>query len=301
VSSGRGSRTVLVTGCSSGIGLATAVAVAGRGHRVIATMRDTGRAADLRASAQTAGVTVTVRPLDVTRPETVAAVVEEAEADGGIDVLVNNAGIGSAAFFEATSNEDFEELLVTNLFGALTCTRAVLPGMRRRGQGTIVNVSSVAGGSGGPLLGAYTASKFALEGWSECLAHEVGPFGIRVVIVQPGTFRTPIYRVGDDRPAGDTAFARASRRVAADVVAHVHRRGGDPARVGDAIARIVDARRLPLRVTVGADARAELWAKRLLPAAAFQLATNRLLWRRPLAVLREELSRPPTSPDPGAP
>ena len=297
----RDRRTVLVTGCSSGIGLATAVAVAGRGHRVIATMRDTDRSGGLEAASRAAGVSVTVRPLDVTRPESVAVVVDEAEADGGIDVLVNNAGIGSAAFFEATTNADFEELLATNLFGALTCTRAVLPGMRRRGQGTIVNVSSVAGGSGGPLLGAYTASKFALEGWSECLAHELRPVGIRVVIVQPGTFRTPIYRVAGDRPAGDTPFARASRRVATDVVAHVQRRGGDPARVADAIARVVDTRRPPLRTTVGPDARAELWAKRLLPAAAFQLATNRLLWRRPLAVLREELSRPPTDRGPDEP
>jgi NAD(P)-dependent dehydrogenase (short-subunit alcohol dehydrogenase family) len=291
-------RTVLVTGCSSGIGLATAVAVARRGHRVFATMRDPGRADALGRAAEAAGVAgeaVTVRALDVTRPETVAAVVAEAEGDGGIDVLVNNAGVGAGAFFEATTNADFEEQLATNLFGALTCTRAVLAGMRRRGRGTIVNVSSVAGGSGAPLLGAYTASKFALEGWSECVAHELRPFGIRVVVVQPGTFRTPIYRPSD-RPAGDTPFARASRRVAADLAAHAQRRGGDPTKVGEAIAGIVDAARPRPRVVVGTDARLELWAKRLLPASAFWAATNRLLWRRPLAVLREEISRDPDGP-----
>jgi NAD(P)-dependent dehydrogenase (short-subunit alcohol dehydrogenase family) len=285
-------RTVLITGCSSGIGLATAIAAAQQGHRVIATLRDTSRDGRLRTAAAAAGVDLTVRPLDVTRPETIAAVVDEAEAaaTGGVDVLVNNAGVGTAAFFEAAPDADFEAQLRTNLLGALACTRAVLPGMRRRGHGRVINVSSVAGGSGAPVLSAYTASKFALEGWSECLAAEVRPFGIRVVVVQPGTFRTPIYEAPQGDP-GDDPFARASRRVAADLVAEVARRGGDPARVGAAIARIVDARHPRFRHVVGFDARAELWAKRVLPADVHQRLTERVLWRRTRAALEEELRR----------
>jgi len=291
--------TVLITGCSSGIGLAAAVATAGRGHRVIATMRDLSRDGPLRTAAAAAGVALTLRALDVTAPDTIAAVVGEAE---GVDVLVNNAGVGSAGFFEATTDADFEAQLRTNLFGALACTRAVLPGMRARGGGRVINVSSVAGGSGAPVLSAYTASKFALEGWSECLAAEVRPFGIRVVVVQPGTSRTPIYQapVGDPE---DGPFARASHRVAADLVAEVARRGGDPARVGAAIARIVDAPHPRFRHVVGTDARLELWAKRLLPVDVHQRVTERLLWHRAQAVLVEEVPdrgfRP--SPDPDAP
>ncbi len=290
-------RTVLVTGCSSGIGLATAVAVARRGHTVVATVRELPRADALRTAAGAAGVALTVRALDVTRPDTIAAVVDaiERETDGGVDVLVNNAGIGSAAFFEATTDADFDEQLRTNLFGALACTRAVLPGMRSRGRGLVVNVSSVAGGSGAPVLSAYTASKFALEGWSECLAAEVRPFGIRVAVVQPGTFRTPIYQApqGDPGDDGGGPFARASHRVAADLAADVARRGGDPARVGAAIARIVDAPHPRFRHVVGMDARAELWAKRVLPADVHQRLTGRLLWRRALATVAEEVRREP--------
>jgi NAD(P)-dependent dehydrogenase (short-subunit alcohol dehydrogenase family) len=288
------SRSVLITGCSSGIGLETAVATARRGHRVIATMRDPSRDGPLRTAAGAAGVTLTVRALDVTRPETITAVVEEAEdgETGGVDVLVNNAGVGSAGFFEATTDADFHEQLRTNLFGALACTRAVLPGMRARGHGRVVNVSSVAGGSGAPVLSAYTASKFALEGWSECLAAEVRPFGIRVVVVQPGTFRTPIYQAPHGDPAdGAGPFARASHRVAVDLVAEVARRGGDPARVGAAVARIVDAPHPRFRHVVGWDARAELWAKRVLPADVHQRLTERLLWRQARATLDEELNR----------
>jgi NAD(P)-dependent dehydrogenase (short-subunit alcohol dehydrogenase family) len=259
-------------------------------------MRDVGRAGPLEDAARAAGVAVDVRALDVTRPETVAPVVEELEADGGVDVLVNNAGFAFGGFFEATANRDFEEQLATNLLGALTCTRAVLPGMRARRCGTILNVSSVSGGSGAPVLSAYTASKFALEGWSESLAYEVRPFGIRVVVLQPGTFKTPIFsdrnrRLTTGAPP-DSPFVTAYRRAEADMLAKLDRYGQRPERVAVRIADVVDADRPPFRVVVGADARIELTLKRILPSGAFQWIADRVLWHEYPEMLAEELARP---------
>ncbi len=196
-----GGRTWLITGCSSGLGRVLAEAVAGRGDHVVATARDPSALSALQGRFPDR---VRTAVLDVSRPETAAAAVELARRTfGGLDVLVNNAGYGLIGGVEETEPHEYRPMFEVNLFGLIETTRAALPALReraggeragdrseRRPGGRIVNLSSGAGIAGSAGSGFYCATKFAVEGFSEALAEEVAPFGIRVVIVEPGPFRT---------------------------------------------------------------------------------------------------------------
>jgi NAD(P)-dependent dehydrogenase (short-subunit alcohol dehydrogenase family) len=173
---------VLITGCSTGFGRAAAVELTKRGHDVVGTARRLSTLDDLDVAATI--------PLDVTDADSVRAAVDRA---GPLDALVNNAGFGVVGPVERVALDDARRCMETNLFGAARMIQAVLPGMRERGTGTIVNVSSVAGRVGVPLDGFYSASKWALEGLSETLHFEVAHFGIRVRIVEPGFFETEFH------------------------------------------------------------------------------------------------------------
>lgn len=173
--------TVLITGCSSGFGQATAAHFLTRGWNVIATMRTP----QPRLFADNDRLLVT--SLDVTKPENVSAAIAQGIAQfGKIDVVVNNAGIGMFGAHEVISDEVIREVFETNTFGVMTVDRAIAPHMRERRSGTIINVTSSVGIAPMPLVAAYTASKYAIEGFSESLAYELGTFGVRVKIVQPG-------------------------------------------------------------------------------------------------------------------
>ena len=173
--------TVLITGCSSGFGKATAELFLAKGWNVIATMR-TPRPGLFEESER-----LLVAALDVTDPNSVSVAVAEGIARfGHIDVLVNNAGIGLFSAFEATPDEVIRQAFETNTFGVMSVARAVVPHMRERRAGTIVNVTSSVGIAPMPLVAVYTASKYAIEGFSESLAYELGTFGVRVKIVEPG-------------------------------------------------------------------------------------------------------------------
>jgi NAD(P)-dependent dehydrogenase (short-subunit alcohol dehydrogenase family) len=182
---------VLITGTSSGIGLATALELARAGHKVYATMRNSARAPELGERAASEGLPITILTMDVDSDRSVedcfAAIFRQ---DEHIDVLVNNAGIERHGSVEELPMEDARAIMETNYFGALRCIRQVLPGMRKRGSGCIVNVSSVAGKIACSPLGAYAASKFALEALCEALAGEMKPFGVRVALVEPGIIET---------------------------------------------------------------------------------------------------------------
>lgn len=186
--------TVLITGCSSGIGLETALAFARRGDLTYASMRDPAKAARLRERAEAEKLDIRVPALDVTDDASVAAAVREVEdAHGAVDVLVNNAGVNHVGAVEATPFDEARIVLETNFWGALRTTRAALPAMRRQGSGVVINVSSLAGRTWSvPYGGFYAAGKSALGTVSEALAGEVGQFGIRVVCLEPGTFATEI-------------------------------------------------------------------------------------------------------------
>ncbi|WP_279367088.1 SDR family oxidoreductase [Microbacterium testaceum] len=172
----------LVTGTTSGIGLHTAIQLAQQGVTVIATVRDTARADALRSAASEAGVELDIRALDVTDAAASRALIEAA---GPIDILVNNAGRGAVGTLEQMSDEDLQEQLETNYLSVARLTRLVLPGMRERGSGRIVTVTSVGGAVGQPFSDAYCAAKFAVEGLMQSLAPVVAPFGVEVSIVEP--------------------------------------------------------------------------------------------------------------------
>jgi NAD(P)-dependent dehydrogenase (short-subunit alcohol dehydrogenase family) len=180
-------QTALITGTSTGIGRAAAELMAQKGYRVIATMRNTDKGRDLAEAAKAKGWDLSILQLDVTDEASVKSAFGSA---GDIDVLVNNAGFEVWGPIEEMSTADVIDQFDTNVYGPLRCINGVLPAMRGRGSGVIVNVSSVAGRVAAPLNGIYSASKFALEALSESLHYEVGHFGIRVHIVEPGGIET---------------------------------------------------------------------------------------------------------------
>src|SRR5438105_5656841 len=251
---------VMITGCSSGFGLATALAFARRGDRVWATMRNPADSGDLSAAAEAEHLEVATLALDVTDETSVTAAVGHVlEAEGHIDVLVNNAGLAHMGAVEALGIEDARNVFETNVFGQVRMVQAVLPGMRERGEGVIVNVSSVAGRlPGSPANWAYAASKHAAGALSDSLAEEVRPFGIRVVCIEPGFFATSVVRKGRPLPSA-SPYAELERLIAGWYHANVEM-GGDPADVAAAIAAAVDDPASPVHVPVGPDAEAAIQA-----------------------------------------
>jgi NAD(P)-dependent dehydrogenase (short-subunit alcohol dehydrogenase family) len=247
-----------VTGTSTGIGLATAVTLARGGHTVYATMRDPKRGAgEIQKIAAKENLPLTVLPLDVDDDASVKAGVARALAQSGrVDVLVNNAGIGMRGSVEELPVAEFKRAMETNFFGALRCIQAVVPGMRDRRHGVIVNVSSVAGRFSSAPQAPYAASKWALEAASESLAQEVKPFGIRVAIVEPGVIATPIF---DKAPHGETdqSLYPHTRRLTALFAAAI-KNAPSPYVVGEAIRGIVESNSWQLRYPVGPDAAALL-------------------------------------------
>lgn len=192
---------VLITGCSSGFGLEAALAFARRGDDVVATMRNLAKADALRERAESEGLDIDIAELDVNDEQSVhAAVAGAVERHGSVDVLVNNAGVGSRGAIETMSMETAQHLMDTNFWGPIRCIRAVLPTMRSQRSGVIINVSSLASRVPGTAYTTmYSASKSAINAVSEGLSTEVGPFGIRVVSIEPGFFETAIAANNLDR------------------------------------------------------------------------------------------------------
>lgn len=240
------SRTALVTGTSSGIGLATAVRLAADGHRVIASMRDTARSADLLAAAEAAGVAVEVAELDVNNDESVADAFERL---GTIDVLVNNAGLSPIGSVEEFPVDDWKELFETNVFGVVRCIQAALPAMRQQQSGHIINVSSMAGRTAIPMFGAYSSSKWAVEAFTESMASEVAVFGIRTTLIEPGAVVTPI-REKTGAPDRSSPYRPVAKNWGFSV-AYDHRNARGPEEVAAAISGAISDIDSPLRVTVG--------------------------------------------------
>ena len=215
------SKVVLITGCSTGFGRATAEAMVRRGYSVFATMRDTaGRNAShrdaLESLAKRENLPLRVLEMDVASDESVSSAVGEAlKSAGRIDVVVNNAGVAALGITEAYSVARMQKLFEVNVFGAARVNRAVLPAMRRQGNGLLIHVSSVAGRVVVPYLGIYCASKSALEALADSYRFELAPFGIDSVVVEPGIHRTPILenfqspddeaRAAEYQPSGDYA------------------------------------------------------------------------------------------------
>ncbi|MGF3024969.1 oxidoreductase [Methylobacterium aquaticum] len=245
-------KTWLITGCSSGFGQRLALAAARRGDRVIATARDV-------TSIEEMAIPFTGRmialPLDVTDAAAARLAVDKAvETFGGFDVLVNNAGYGLYGAIEEGTPEEYRPMFEVNVFGLIETTRAALPVLRRKG-GTIVNMSSGAGIAGGGGGGYYNAAKFAVEGVSEALAGELKPFGIRVLIVEPGPFRTDFLGRSITMAAKELPdYAASSRRHYRET--NDGNQAGDPDKAVAVILRAVDADDAPLHLPLGPVAHA---------------------------------------------
>jgi NAD(P)-dependent dehydrogenase (short-subunit alcohol dehydrogenase family) len=245
--------TWLITGCSSGLGRSLAQAVLETGFNAVITARNPATVQDVVAAYPE---TALVAALDVTDKHAVESVVRLAEARfGSIDVLVNNAGHGYRAAVEEGDDQEVAALFAANFFGTVAMIKAVLPGMRARRSGTILNVSSIAGRLAAPGSGYYAATKFAVEGMSDALRKEVAPLGIRVTIIEPGAFRTDFAgRSLQQAKANiaDYAPTAGPRRKENDKTHGTQ--PGDPARAAQALIKLVEGSPLPARLLLGSDA-----------------------------------------------
>lgn len=240
---------ILITGTSKGIGYETTLLLARAGHQVIATMRNPG-ACDLDKIATEERLPVTVLPMDVDDDASVADVF--GELGQSIDVLVNNAGIFSIDAVEDESLDQFRRLMETNYLGAVRCVKQVLPAMRKRGSGCIVNITSIAGRIAFGAMSAYNASKFALEGFTECLAQEVKGHGIRVALVEPGIIDTPMTTTNLPQYDKTTVYPHGRRFHA--FYANPEKGEASPVLVGEMIRYVVESDDPRLRFPVGPDA-----------------------------------------------
>jgi len=259
-----------ITGCSTGFGRALVEAVLAHGHRVVATARSPASLSSFADEPR-----CLILGLDVTRPEQVDQAVAAAQAHfGHIDALVNNAGYGYLSAIEEGEEHEIRALFEANVFGLAQVTRAVLPGMRARRRGHVINISSMGGLVGFPGVGYYNASKFAVEGLSEALAREVAPLGIRVTVVEPGPFRTDwagrSLKVPKS-PIAEYAETAGARRAA--IQGYSGTQPGDPERAARAIITAFEAAEPPLHLLLGRP------AYDIVIAKLTQMATEIEAWR----------------------
>ena len=245
--------TWLITGCSSGLGRALAEAVIGAGHNAVVTARNVSSVADL---SDTAPDRVLPVALDVTKPEQVASAVQQAEQRfGGVDVLVNNAGYGYRSAVEEGDDAGIRTLFETHFFGTVAMIKAVLPGMRGRRSGAIVNISSIGAQLTPVGSGYYSAAKAAIEGLSGALRGELAPLGISVTVVEPGAFRTDFAgrSLAESATVIDDYAATAGQRRKEHDTMHGNQ-PGDPAKAGAAIIAAIESAEPPAFLLLGTDA-----------------------------------------------
>jgi NAD(P)-dependent dehydrogenase (short-subunit alcohol dehydrogenase family) len=242
-----------ITGCSTGFGRELAKLVLDRGYRAVITARDPGKIQDLTAGHEGRALAL---KLDVTDKAEVAATVRQAEAVfGSVDVLVNNAGFGYVGALEESEETEIRAMVETNFFGLARMIHEVLPGMRRRRRGSIVNISSIGGLVGFPGVGYYCATKFAVEGLSESLSKEVAPLGIKVLVVEPGPFRTDWAGRSLKRSSRQIPeYAETSGAFRERIEGGSGKQVGDPIRAGEAIIKALESENMPLRLVLGAIA-----------------------------------------------
>lgn len=268
-------RVALVTGASSGIGAATARRLARAGLTVYGAARRLDRLAELAADG------VRAVELDVTSDDSMTAAIDHVLSEAGrIDVLVNKAGYGSYGAIEDVPMAEARRQIEVNLFGLARMIQLVVPGMRGRGGGTIVNITSIGGKITTPLGGWYHASKFAVEGLSDALRTELAPFGIDVVVIEPGGIATEwgdIAMESAKAASGDGAYAERVAAASAAMEGPIAQRGSDPDVVARTIERSVTAGRPRTRYAVGFMAKPSLIARRVLPDRAMDWIQTRML------------------------
>jgi NAD(P)-dependent dehydrogenase (short-subunit alcohol dehydrogenase family) len=245
-------KVFLVTGSSRGLGRQIAEKALAAGHEVVATARTPEQLSDL---VERYGKQVRAIQLDVTDPEAARAAVATAVAEfGRLDVVVNNAGYANTVAVEDITDADFREQVDTNLFGVVNVTKAALPVLREQGGGHIIQVSSVGGRMPTPGMSAYQASKFAVGGFSEVLALEVAPLGIKVTVLEPGGMRTDWAGSSMKVPPISAPYEQTVGRIVAMRGDFSTRAAGDPAKVADVVLTVADLDEPPVRLLLGSDA-----------------------------------------------
>lgn len=260
----------VVTGASGGFGLLTSIELAKKGFYVTATMRDIKKKIALITEAERCGVKdyIEVVPLDVTSNESIIHLKGYIEEKGRIDVLLNNAGFAGAGFAEEVSLEEYRQQFETNFFGVIGVTQAILPTMRKQGRGKIINMSSISGRVGFPGLSPYVSSKYALEGWSESLRLELKPFGIEVVLIEPGSYQTSIWTSG--KQVTDKSLRKDSPyyKVMTKLEQYIEKGStdfGDPYDVARLVATIAVKEGTSLRYPIGKGVKSTILLKAILP------------------------------------
>lgn len=265
-------KVALVTGSSNGIGLETALALAREGYHTYASMRDTKKAAELLNSAKKEGLELSIIQLDVDREESVKSAISQIMSEKQrIDVLVNNAGYGIFGCLEDLTLDEMRQQFETNFFAIARLIQTVSPIMRKQQSGTIVNISSVAGRIGFPGTPAYISSKFALEGLSECLRYELSPFGINVIIIEPGVIKTNFFNAmrmpGSQKP--DSPYKEITNKVIGGIKMMAEM-GTPPKEVADVIIKAIKEKNPLPRYPVGNDAIMFLEAKKMKTDIEFE-------------------------------
>ena len=276
-------KIILLTGTSSGFGLLTAARLAASGHRIFATMRDLRKKEALFEEVKRRGGKVSVLALDVTDRNSIRSVVDFiSDQVGYLDVLVNNAGYGLGGFFEDLTEEEIRQQMETNFFGVQNMIRAAVPLMRPRRRGKIINISSLAGIHATPGLGAYNASKWALEGFSESLRYELKLFGIDVLLVEPGTYRTKIFydnaRYGKNFSNPESPYFTASHFLLRKVKTSVGRCTKNPENVAALVEKLIAAKNPPFRNMPDQEGWMIYSLRRILPFRAYSWIMRKVLF-----------------------
>jgi len=268
-------KTALITGASSGIGRATTLLFAKKGWNVAATMRTPQKEKEL-----TKFENIICLELDVTKPVTIEKAISQTITKfGSIDVLVNNAGFGLVGPFEASTSSQVEHEFATNVFGLMNTTRQILPHFREKKEGIIINVASMGGRITFPLYSLYHATKWAVEGYSESLQHELVQFNIKVKIIEPGTIRTNFYGRSMQimEKEGLTAYDTYVNH-AMPFMQSVGLKGSDPAVIAKLICKAATDNSWRLRYAAGKNARLALFMRRLLPDTIFNKAVRKMIF-----------------------
>jgi NAD(P)-dependent dehydrogenase (short-subunit alcohol dehydrogenase family) len=255
-------KIALVTGSSSGIGYETSLALARDGYHTFASMRDTSKAEELKKVAENENLSISVIELDVDNEDSIVNAIKKVMSDGNrIDVLVNNAGYGQFGCAEDVSVDEFRKQFETNFFSIVRIIQEVAPIMRKQGSGTIVNISSVVGRMGLPGSSAYISTKFALEGFSECLRYELGMFGIKTTLIEPGVTKTNFLKsMKIPELKSDEKYKQLTDNILAGFKMMIEM-GTAPAKVADVVIKAIHDDEILPRYIVGTDAAMFMEAK----------------------------------------
>ncbi|MCV0401454.1 MAG: SDR family oxidoreductase [Nitrosopumilus sp.] len=264
-------KVALVTGSSSGIGLETALALARDGYDTFASMRDTKKSGELEHAVKKENLPIKIIELDVDKEESIVSAIKKVMAEcGRLDVLVNNAGYGQFGCIEDISVDDFRKQFETNFFSIVRIIQEVAPIMRKQNSGSIINISSVAGRMGLPGSAAYISSKFALEGLGECLRYELGQFGIKTTLIEPGVIKTNFFnsmKIPESKI--DPKYKALTDNILAGLKMMVEM-GTAPSQVADVVMKAIHDEKMLPRYVVGTDAAMFMEAKKMKTDIEFE-------------------------------